>query len=657
MKFLPNLCLIFAAAFVFVGQSLEAACGSESRVDLLRAIVLDAGMSFSSKLDALDGFSGSSFCTGSYYEVLLPLLEELLRQGKRERHVGGMLFCYNFMADLYLGLWERERARMCLDSAAMLAGKTDERRFLAPYFRMKGQYIQRYCPVRSPEAIDYYHRSLSYYEEAGFEGKENDVVIVLRNLVFDGFQRNDSAYVHRYMERIAGMRKGFVSPMIDFALMDTKAALHDFYFQRSLVEAHLDSSIYYAKEGLKIYERGGLSRIYKYVATDLYVVVAGQTGRKKDADLCVVDSLLSIAYTKYEADDSIGMGRVYLAKAKVLYDRNLMDSAERVALRAQRHLEAGPGYRTNYYPPVKVNISLLRDIYHAKGDYRKVIEYEDLWMRKDREIRANEIKELELRYEVEAKETEIERLDSDRLYQGSLYKRFFLICCLLCLAIAFVFLLLRLKKRDLNNQIALIHAEKEEAKLKLKLREEQAVKVQLEKYEVLSDFHLKEMELIGKSKDLDLLRQDKAALDEQVELYRRKIEAYESVMNKGKAADYDTYNVIIKDLIFLISKHIKFPPGDEYIHNIEHLSISHIEIFREKSNENLSISYLKYCICFAVGMEIAEVAECFCIEPSSVHMIRYRLKKKFGLENDDDLGLFLRKYSMRQSDGGVEGFP
>jgi hypothetical protein len=268
-----------------------------------------------------------------------------------------------------------------------------------------------------------------------------------------------------------------------------------------------------------------------------------------------------------------------------------------------------------------------------------------LWIKKDEEIKANEVKELELRNEVESKEAEIRQLDLDRLYQESLYKKFVLICCLLSMSIFFIALLIRQKKRDLNSQIALINAEKEEAKLKLKLKEEQTVKMQLEKYEVLSDFHLKEMELIGKSKDLDQLRQDKEALDKQVELYRQKVDAYEWRINTDKDCDYDTHNIIIEDLKHLIKKQLEAPLSDEYIGNIERINKSFVETLREKSGETLSISYLKYCICFAVGIGIAEVAECFCIEPSSVHMIRYRLKKKFGLGNDDDLGLFLQKYA------------
>ncbi|MDR2774457.1 MAG: hypothetical protein LBC19_06895 [Tannerella sp.] len=119
------------------------------------------------------------------------------------------------------------------------------------------------------------------------------------------------------------------------------------------------------------------------------------------------------------------------------------------------------------------------------------------------------------------------------------------------------------------------------------------------------------------------------------------------MMNKDKKTDYDTHNVIVEDLKRLINKQLKNSLKNEYIRNIERLSDSYIETFRKKCNESLSVSYLKYCVCFAVGIGIAEVAECFCIELSSVHMIRYRLKKKFGLRNDDDLDLFLQKYCLK----------
>ena len=188
--------------------------------------------------------------------------------------------------------------------------------------------------------------------------------------------------------------------------------------------------------------------------------------------------------------------------------------------------------------------------------------------------------------------------------------------------------------------MALIDAEREETKLQLKLKEEQTIKTQLERYDVLSDFYLKEMELIGKTKDLEQLCLDRESLDQQVELFRQKVESYEINEAKAEQTNNDVQNVIVEDVKRVIVR--SMPNGNAYINNIDFLNKSYVAVLNERSDGALSVSYLKYCVCFGIGMSISDVAECFNIEQSSVHMIRYRLKKKFGLNNDDDLGAFLQ---------------
>ena len=156
----------------------------------------------------------------------------------------------------------------------------------------------------------------------------------------------------------------------------------------------------------------------------------------------------------------------------------------------------------------------------------------------------------------------------------------------------------------------------------------------------LSDFRLKELEIIGKTKDLEQLYSNKEELDRQVELFRQKVEALEEHIKQDNKESIDLQHVIIEDLQRLLSKRLS---GEKYKEMLEILNKSYVDTIVTMSNTNLSVSYLKYCVCFAIGMEISEVAECFNIEQSSVHMVRYRLKKKFGLKNDDDLSLFLQE--------------
>jgi hypothetical protein len=190
----------------------------------------------------------------------------------------------------------------------------------------------------------------------------------------------------------------------------------------------------------------------------------------------------------------------------------------------------------------------------------------------------------------------------------------------------------------------LINAEKEETKLKLKLKEEQAVKLELQKYEILSDSFLKEMELNGKIKDFEQLRQEMASLNAKVENYRQSIELFETSIEKSSVENKEIQNELINELIPQIKKYL--PDSQEYIKNIEQLGDSFIENVVTIIDSNMSKQYLKYCICFAIGMSIKEVSDCWFIEQSSVHMVRYRLKKKFSLGNDGDIDLFLKKLAL-----------
>lgn len=639
MKPIITVFLFYITTFVYASQSLPVAVYDELKVDSLYKIVQNSDLSYAKKIEMMRRYSNVSLYS-EYFHKLQPLFDELLKEAYQHSDENGILFCYNSLGNLHLGLWNKESLEICLDSAKTYADQLNDSYGLASYYRIKGQYIQRYYPDRSPEAISDYHTSLSYYDQSGKNGKDDERAIILRNLTMDGFQRGDSAYVCKNIRKIIELKDRNNSPIIDFYFKDVMVSLNTVYYQTTFESRFLDSAIYYTNKCLELFESGSLPLSFHHIAIDYYTVVAELESMRVDPDIVLIDSLLSVAGKHINSSDSTSMARIYQVRAQLFFDRDEVGLAEAMALEAQKYLQAG--YKNNYYPLVKRNTALLRDIYFRKGDYKKAIEYDDLWTQKDEEIKANVIKELELQYEVDAKDSELRQLNFDVQYHENQQKMYIVICVLLCLATFFLILLIRLKRKNLNSHVALIDAEREEAKLKLKLKEEQTIKAQLERYEVLSDFHLKEMELSGKAKDLEQLYRDKEELDKQVELFRRKVEEYETSMERGEQTNYDKQKVILEDLRRLITRQMP-DTGDEYLHKLDALSDSYIDKLCEKSDGNLSVSYLKYCICFAIGLGISDVAECFGIEQSSVHMIRYRLKKKFQLGNDDDLGTFFQE--------------
>jgi len=639
MKSIMTFFFIFVSVFISANQSLPIAIYNESKVDSLYKIVHSNDFSYSKKINIVSDFTSISLYS-EYFDKLFPLFSTLLESANRNSDENGKLFCYNCIANLYFGLWDRDNTNKYLDSAEVYVSKANNAHFIASYYGNRGRYIQRYFPDRMPDAISNYQNSLNYYDKSGEKGKEDELVLVVRNLALDGFQRNDSAYICKNIRKIVELRKSNPSPIVEFFYLDVNSVLNELYFRRTSDEKYLDSMINCANKCLELYENKLLPISFKYIAIDFYAMIADAMSQKKGVDIALIDSLLMIAESKYDPKDSLGFSRIYQTKSLFFFESSMIDSAEVWALKSQKYLESG--YKSNNYSRVKTNIDILRAIYYLKGDYKKAIEYDDLWTKKDEEIKANEIKELELQYEVEMKDSELKRLNSDIIYYNNLHKLYIIICILLCLATLFLVLLIRSKRKGLNSRLALIDAEREETKLKLKLKEEQAVKAQLEKYEVLSDFHLKEMELIGKTKDLEQLYLDKENLDKQVDLFRQKIEEYDLFEEKGEQTNYDVQKVISEDLKRLISRQIT--DGEFLINNINSLSKTYVASLCERCQGRLSVSYLKYCICFTIGMGISDVAECFNIEQSSVHMIRYRLKKKFGLGNDDDLSLFLQEF-------------
>ena len=640
MKSIMIFLFISVSVLAFASPSLPIAIYNESKVDSLYRIVQSRDVSYAKKIGAISNFNSISLYS-EYFDKLHPLFNSLLEEANRYSDENGRLFCFNSLANLYFGLRDGDNARKYLDSAEVCVSKANNLHFIASFYGNRGRYYQRYFPDRMPDAISYYQNSLYYYDKSGIKGKENELVLIVYNLALDGFQRSDSSYICKNIQKIMELKESCYSPIVDFFYFDVKAVLNEMYYQKTSDEQYLDSIISYAGKCIKLYENKLLPNSFNYIAIDFYAFIADAMSQKKGVDVALVDSLLLIAESKFDPTDSIGLARIYQTKSLFFFNSNMIDSAEVWALKSQRYLESG--YKSNNFSRVKTNIDILRNIYNLKGDYKKAIEYDDLWTKKDEEIKANEIKELELQFEVEAKDLELKRLNTDIMYHNNLQKLYIIICVLLCLTTLFFILLIRSKRKSLNNRLALIDAEREEAKLKLKLKEEQTVKAQLEKYEVLSDFHLKEMELIGKTKDLKQLYIDKENLDKQVELFRQKIEEYDMMEEKGEQTNYDVQNVLSEDLRRLIFRQI--PEGELYINNINSLSKSYVVDLCERSDGRLSVSYLKYCICFAVGMGISDVAECFNIEQSSVHMIRYRLKKKFGLGNDDDLSIFLQEFT------------
>ncbi|MDL2228148.1 hypothetical protein LJC30_04600 [Odoribacter sp. OttesenSCG-928-L07] len=69
---------------------------------------------------------------------------------------------------------------------------------------------------------------------------------------------------------------------------------------------------------------------------------------------------------------------------------------------------------------------------------------------------------------------------------------------------------------------------------------------------------------------------------------------------------------------------------NDYIASLIGLDTSVLEQVCNLSEGRITNLDIKYIICFMIDMDVKDISLLFNIEPASVHTVRYRIKKKFG---------------------------
>jgi hypothetical protein len=582
-------------------------------------------------------------------EKQLSVINRLLSESKKEKDVDGLLYIYVYMADLYNGWNDNKLFNVYMDSADVYAEEATRPLSLAHYHYTKGTQAIN-LPYGKKEGYKQFEKALDYYEQAC--GDTQAISYYIYNMTVYTANRPDTAFSKKLIRKIENILQKDYSPFTDFALSTMKSDYHKVCFDAAGQEELLDSAIFYEKKRIHIFcsNEKKLPGKLDYDILQSYLLLAEYHALKREPDWNYINGCIGKAESIGYTDDSYIMSRIKYTKALSLFEQKKYDEAEKEIADAEILLSQQIGEGGAMYPPEtfysdeSVYASLHSRILFSTGNYKDALKYNRIKNDLRLKMRELETRELEYLYNTEKEEYKIEQLKMINANQIKSISMLILIALLLAVTIALLCLWFYTTKKSIKRRSALIKAEKEEAELNLKIKEEQAVKAQLEKYEVLSDYRLKEMELEGKNKAMEQLLKDKEILDGQIEAYMQKINEYERINDKKQVsvkAEEPQNKLILEDMKKMITR--KMPDRKDYIDALYRLNEQYISVLRDAYNGNLSVPYMKYCICFVIGMEIGEVSDCFSIEQPSVHMVRYRLKKKFGLDNNDDLSVFLRK--------------
>jgi hypothetical protein len=621
-------------------------------LDSLCAIVGDPQISYSIKKELV---YGNNFCEQERRTEQLNAVNALLSESKRNNDNDGIMLGYTFLAYLY-DEWNNPAAvQTYLDSAEIcLLGATNTLAF-ARYHYLKGK-----SAIDSPYGRKKVHKefdsALNLYIESDYSIKY--LSYILYNITLYAIHQPDTIFTQGLIDKVNIIKEKQNTMFLEITVYALKSSLYKTYYTFSPAENLLDSAINYDLKVVNLFysNQYEFNPVHESAIMRIYVQIAELCALKEQPDMAMIDSCLSKAADIGYDDDNFTGSRVDYINALLHFHNKNYHEAEMLIRNAEKLLEANirrgnePYPRESFYRYETKLYDLHSRILAENKQFKASYEYNLLKNNLKTKIQNIETNELEQLYNTDSEEFQIERLKSMNAAQFKLTSLLIIIAILLVITISLLWLWFYAFNNNNRRRSALIRAEKQESELTLKIKEEQAAKAELEKYEVLSEYRLKELELADKNMVIKQLKSDKEELDRQIESYADKINDYIKNIDKRKAEaknDVHLRDTIIADLERLISR--KLPDRKLYLDLLPTFDNDSLTALKNSYDGHISVPYIKYCICLSLGMDVSEMSECFSIEVSSVHMIRYRLKKKLGLSANENLEVFLRQLNRSLS--------
>lgn len=553
----------------------------------------------------------------------LPKIEEIyrsvLREAKRKRNNAGCFLCYSKLAEIYHTREERAKTKLYLDSAKNYISKVDNDMMLADYYFNKASFC--YNTGNKIGANENFYNALILYEN--IEGCEKIVGFITSMLFTHSREMWEDLYerINKYPDRLLNNREVRKSLLIyKIRKIEDK--------EDSFTNINLDS-IYNYYSAIQA-ESVGFDTLY-YKAIMLSNILSHQLPDYSHAEQIFKE------LEKSKLEESL-LYLYYDCKALYYLRKEMLNDAQRYWIRCEETINKNHGTKEAYLSTTDNLHSIIGScIFAQRGDiYRSLLTNRQM-LKVERKRGMAEVSDIKVYYELKEEKLKRSNLESiNKVLKGQNIMAVSALV-LLILSIALFYANYRTYKKKATLQ-------QEEAKLKIKLKEEEAMRTETEKYEILSDNNLKVLALTRKEHEIRELINEKAALDAKLEEYRRKFEGYEAVAGGDADIKENTgmqrkCEIIKEELEKLIVK--KMPYKTEYLKYLALVKPNAAELLQKSYSGRLSTLYMKYCLCFAIGMSIKDVADLFSIEDGSVRVLRSRIKSHISDMGDNDVDTYL----------------
>jgi len=300
---------------------------------------------------------------------------------------------------------------------------------------------------------------------------------------------------------------------------------------------------------------------------------------------------------------------VYIIYAKLHFAQKRYKEAEQNMLYVLSLLEEVNDDNTT--PEYADACNFLVMYYKTFHRYEEALKYHELLLEVERKRFGNEkivaMNDMLVKYETEKKQARIELLT---LQNVTAKKILFLTVCIVGVLLLVLLTFIRIfRLRKKNYEISI--------------------------YESALLAELKQNELEQRNKETEQLETQYQQLKAQSEENIQKSQETEAKLKQIECRlEQKPTKTIIEKLNDLITKsYIEKTKKNHYIQQLSELDIDMLELGYNTATEKISNMDMKYIACFAIDMGVPEMGAIFNVEPTTIHTVRYRIKKKFGNKN------------------------
>ncbi|MEO9022821.1 MAG: tetratricopeptide repeat protein [Ginsengibacter sp.] len=554
-------------------------------------------------------------------------------------------FAYSSRVVLYVLSGKTTLAQNAVDSALYLA-KSAPSLFKGIAWNRKG-YLEN-IQNKPDEALKSWQKALDYLNEPEGALYQANIYYLLYGIYAE---RNDNANATSYARQ--SLKKALESKDASMITAAWQINGTDYLqsFQTGKDSVFIDSAIYAFKQSVKVFrakkdwiKNQSVVSLSALNLADIYMDYYPPW--YKDSIMNYVNLALK---TSFASGNKVMQANCYDIIGKLNQREGNLDLAEKALLKEKELVDSITPI--NYYLSLNLYQSLAQ-LKEQQGSYAAALgyykSYIDFYQKEFNAQQFQSIQQLEAKYQNEKKDKELKLLQQRNKFQKKQTYLYFGIALIAIAGLLFLFLAYHFRLKYSLQREKLLQKEKNDANLLAQLRENETIRLKLEKHEaeLQSKFNTEEA---GR-----LQAEQKLMISQKEQLQKELLAGVLQVEHKNELLKNLKEKLLFhaeggnpaRKLEKIINEELHVDEGFENIKS-EFKEI-HPEFFthlQAQTKQKLSQLDLKYCAYIYMQLSSKQIALLLHVEPKSVSMTRYRLKQKLGLGKEEELGEFIRQFN------------